>query len=259
MPFQKEGDTTPSSVLMVAEDLTQSEQLQKLELETDRLRLLKTIAARLAHEIGNALVPISIHQQLLEEKIESTEFRASLNHAMAEGVRRILRLVSQMKLMAKDRTDLDDSIPLEPLIEEAFALAQQHHPVKARARTFENAPTPVILSGDRPALKEALAEVLLNAFQANPQNPEIAVRTRLDLSASGASWVHIEVQDNGAGFPPELTAKTAEPFFTTRNTGLGLGLTVCRRIVEGHQGKVEIPADAHPGGLVRISLPLSAS
>lgn len=259
MPFQKEGAATPSSVLMVAEDLTQSEQLQKLELETDRLRLLKTIAARLAHEIGNALVPISIHQQLLEEKIESTEFRASLNHAMSEGVRRILRLVNQMKLMAKDRADLNDSIPLEPLIEEAFNLAQQHHPVKVRARKIENSPTPVILSGDRPALKEALAEVFLNALQANPQSPEVAVRTRLDLAASGGSWVHIEVQDNGAGFPAEMTAKTAEPFFTTRNTGLGLGLTVCRRVVENHQGKVEIPADAHPGGLVRISLPLSAS
>jgi len=67
------------------------------------------------------------------------------------------------------------------------------------------------------------------------------------------------VQDNGAGFTPEATQKGCEPFFTTRNVGLGLGLTVSRKIIETHRGKLEIvtPKSAQ-AGLVRISLPLQA-
>jgi signal transduction histidine kinase/CheY-like chemotaxis protein len=255
MPFQKQDSLTPSSVLLVAEDLTQSEQLQKLELETARLRLLKTIADRLAHEIRNALVPISIHQQMLAEKYESATFRASLEQAMAEGVKRILRLVNQMKFLAKDKVELSDSIPLEPLLEEAFQEAQSHHPVKASTVVFEKTPNPVILSGDRHALKEALAEVILNAFQANPEKPEISIRPRLEKDASGAAWVHIEIQDGGKGFSPEIAKKVPEAFFTTRNVGVGLGLTVCQKILETHGGRLDIPAAANGATVVRVSLP----
>jgi nitrogen-specific signal transduction histidine kinase len=258
-PFQKEDAASPSSVLMLVDDLTETEQLQKLELENARLRPLKEIAARLSHEIGNALVPISIHQQLLAEKYNQPEFRASLDQSLADGVRRILRLVTQLKLMARDRVEQADSIPLEMLLNEACALAQQHHPAKVQAPSIEHPPTPVFVAGDHGALREALAEILLNAYQSKAHQPEIAVKARLDRGAGGAGWVHIEVHDNGGGFAPETVARLAEPFFTTRNTGVGLGISVCRRVVESHHGKVEILADsARPGGLVRISLPLAA-
>jgi signal transduction histidine kinase len=259
MPFQKQDALSPSSVLMLAEDLTQTEQLQKLELETSRLRLLKTIAERLMHAIGNALVPISIHQQLLAEKYDNPAFRSSLNQAMAEGVKRIHRLVNQMKFMARDKVEPGESIPLEPLLEEALHEAQSHHPVKAGTVVFEKTANPVILLGDRPALKEALTEVMLNAFQASPDKPEIAIRPRLDTDAAGRSWVHIEVQDGGRGFAPETAKRVPEAFFTTRNVGVGLGLTVCQRIVESHGGRLQIPSAApSQASVVRLSLPLSS-
>ena len=68
------------------------------------------------------------------------------------------------------------------------------------------------------------------------------------------------MQDNGSGFSPEAAQKAAAPFFTTRNVGLGLGLTVTRKIVETHHGKLEIvsPKSGH-AGVVRISLPLEAA
>jgi nitrogen fixation/metabolism regulation signal transduction histidine kinase len=72
--------------------------------------------------------------------------------------------------------------------------------------------------------------------------------------------LEIEVQDNGAGFSPEAMQKAPAPFFTTRNVGLGLGLTVSRKIVETHHGKLEIlaPKSGH-AGVVRISLPLETA
>ena len=78
VPFQRQQAGLPASALLMAEDLTQSEQLQRLEIEAANLRLVKTMADRLTHEIGNAMVPLSTHQQLLADKWKDAEFRASL-------------------------------------------------------------------------------------------------------------------------------------------------------------------------------------
>jgi len=99
---------------------------------------------------------------------------------------------------------------------------------------------------------------MLNALQANPGDPKIGVRLQTESNGTGAHpALQIEVQDNGAGFTPEAMQKAPAPFFTTRNVGLGLGLTVSRKIVETHHGKLEIvqPKSGH-AGLVRIRLPL---
>src|SRR5262249_32083087 len=213
MPFQKQNAVTPTSALLVVEDFTQSEQVQRLEVETANLRLVKTMAERLAHEGGNALVPLSTHQQLLADKHKDPEFLASLDVALADGVKRISRLISQMRFLAKDSAEAKDSIPLTQLIEEAFQEAQKHQSAKPSLLKFENARKPVILSGDRPALKQALAEIMLNALQANPPNPQVSVRTRSETDANGTPWVQIEVQDTGTGFTPEAAHKVPEPFF----------------------------------------------
>jgi nitrogen fixation/metabolism regulation signal transduction histidine kinase len=70
--------------------------------------------------------------------------------------------------------------------------------------------------------------------------------------------VNVEIRDSGAGFTPEAARRAPEPFFSTRNVGLGLGLTVTRKIIEDHRGRVEISESTAKGaGLVRITLPLS--
>jgi hypothetical protein len=102
VPFQRQNSTVPVSALLTADDLTQTEQLQRLEVEAANLRLIKSMADRLAHEIGNAMVPLSTHQQLLAEKFKDKEFRESLDHALADGVKRVTRLINQMRFLARD-------------------------------------------------------------------------------------------------------------------------------------------------------------
>ena len=256
VPFQKSDLALPNSVLLMVEDRTQSEQLQQLEIEAANLRLVKTMADRLAHEIGNALVPLSTHQQLLADKYRDPEFRASLDIALADGVKRISRLINQMRFLARDSVLSKEVFPLALLIDDAFQEAQKHQPVKS-AKKPESGVPPIILAGDRAALKHALAEVILNALQSNPTEAKVGIRTETETNANGSHWLHLEIQDNGAGFKPEDAKRALDPFFTTRNVGLGLGLTVARKIVETHHGKIVIGA-AHNGehGVVRISLPL---
>jgi signal transduction histidine kinase/CheY-like chemotaxis protein len=256
LPFQKEDSTLPRSALLVAEDQTQAERLQKLETEAAHLRLVRTMADRLAHEIGNALVPVSTHEQLLSQNYHDPEFRTSLGAALADGVKRISRLTSQMRFLARESLGSREFFPLEPLIEEAFQDAKRFQPVHTSRLTYDNGVHPVMLAGDRPALKHAMTELFINALQANPSDAKIGVRTQSDSERPGRKSIRIEVQDNGPGFAPEVVNRAPEPFFTTRNVGLGLGLTVSRKIIETHQGSLAVgnDADTH-SGLVRISLP----
>jgi signal transduction histidine kinase len=257
VPFQRRQAGPPESALLMVEDLTQSEQLRRLELEAANLRLVKTMADRLAHEVGNAMVPLSTHQQLLADKYKDPEFRASLDTALADGVKRVTRLINQMRFLARDSMITQEAFPVAPLIEEAFQEARKYQPVKTAQLKCESGGKPIVVTGDRAALKHALAEVLLNALQANPADPKIGVRLSPESNGSGRKGLQIEVQDNGSGFTPEAVEKAAAPFFTTRNVGLGLGLTVSRKIIETHHGKLEIISqDIGHAGVVRISLPL---
>ena len=258
VPFQRKDSALPVSALLVVEDLTLTEQLRRLELEASNLRMIKTMGERLAHEVGNAVVPLSTHQQLFAEKYDDPEFRASLNTSLTEGVKRISRLGQQMLFLAQDRTGMADSITVSQLIEDAFREAQKHHQEQTVYLQYETGGQSFKLTGDRVGLKHALAEVMLNAVQANPPMPKVKVSTQAETDVDGTRWVHIQIQDSGTGFSKEAAQKVPEPFFTTRNVGLGLGLAVTRKIIETHHGRLKI-ADPAVGesGLVTISLPLS--
>lgn len=260
VPLTRPGDATPASALLVVEDHTQAEQLRKLEIEAGNLRLVKSMADRIAHEVGNTIVPLSTYQQLMGEKFRDAEFRASLDGALIDTVKRVSRLVSQMRYLARDAVMNRESLPLPQLIEEAFKEAHKHQPAKTAKLQFENGGQPVVLDGDRAALRHALSEVLLNAIQANPSDAKIKIKATTDNDGQGHEWVHIDVADNGAGFTPEAALKVPTPFFTTRTVGLGLGLCVARKVLETHHGRLSILTQA-PGqsNSVRISLPVGAN
>ena len=255
VPFQGGNSTVPNSALLTADDLTQTEQLNQLKVEASNLRLVRTMADRLAHEIGNAMVPLSTHQQLLAEKFNDKEFRESLDHALGDGVKRVTRLINQMRFLAREGHIESGSFPVEKLVEDAYQEAMRQQPVEGAQLKIEPGGRTFNVTGDRAALKHALSEIMLNALQANPKAPHIGVRFQ-SSGSTGDRAVTIEVQDNGAGFSAEAAKKVPSAFFTTRNVGLGLGLTVSQKIIETHHGKLEIVPS--PSGLVRVSLPMDA-
>jgi signal transduction histidine kinase/CheY-like chemotaxis protein len=252
-PVHHSDSAVPASALLIVEDRTQTEQLQRLEVEAKNLRLVRSMAERLAAEIGNAMVPIAVHQQLIAERFKDPEFRAALDKALAEGVKRVDRLVHQMRYLAGNVASSGEAISVGTLVEEAFQEAKKYLTGKSGKLNNECREQPVVVSGDRSALKHALSEVILNALQSNPASPQVAVRC---VDAGMGSAVNIEVSDNGPGFTPEAQKEASTPFFTTRIPGVGLGLAVTRKIVETHHGKLEIPPP-QPGqpGIVRVSLP----
>jgi nitrogen-specific signal transduction histidine kinase/DNA-binding NarL/FixJ family response regulator len=261
VPFQRGESPVPVSALLTAEDITQSEHLKSLEVEAANLRLIKSMADRLAHEIGNAMVPLSTHQQLLAEKYNDKEFRKSLGEAMADGVKRVTRLLNQMRFLARDERPEAAAFSADALLEEAFQEARKHLPMEHPKWELDNTSgKPAIITGDRVSLKHALAEVMLNALQANVKEPKIRVRLQVLPDKLNPPKLQIDIEDNGDGFTSEAALKAPAPFFTTRNVGLGLGLTVSRKIIESHHGRLEIlPPQPGLHGVVRVLLPAEAT
>lgn len=259
VPFQAPGDTAPKAALLLIHDVTERERTQRLEVEAANLRLVKAMAEHLAHEIGNAVVPISTHQQLLKDQIGDPEFQESLGAALSSGVKRISRLASQMVFLAREWDgDFGQSVSIGDLIVEAFHEAHTYHPGKKIAQlSFNKQSAPWKLRADPKALRHAFSEIMLNALQANPENPTVAVA--LEETKGVPPVLRVEVRDSGKGFTPEAAERAPEPFFSTRSVGLGIGLTVTRRIIESHHGRIEIPPSVTgESGLVRVSLPLDA-
>jgi signal transduction histidine kinase len=178
---------------------------------------------------------------------------------MASGVKRISRLASQMVFLAREwQANFSDAAPVSNLLVEAFHEAHTFLPGKKLAQlSFNKDLAPWKIAGDLKALRHAFGEIMLNALQANPEEPAVAVH--LATAPDGEPQLQIEVRDSGPGFNAEVAQRAPEPFYSTRNVGLGLGLTVSRKIIESHHGRIEIPVSKKGEcGLVRVTLPLTS-
>lgn len=259
-PFQRQEGAKPDAVLVLIEDITQAERAHQAEMETANLRLVRSMAERLAHEIGNAVVPLTTSQQLAELGDPALASGHEMAGATAESVRRIARLASQMQYLAQDGLRRVESVGLAPLLDEAFQDAHAQDPKTSAKLHYVGGPEALSVVGERTGLRHALAEILLNALQATPSQEPIEVTQAIEVQPNGSRWVRIDITDRGAGFTRETARRATEPFFSTRTTGLGLGLTVSRRIIELHQGKLEIrPPREGAAGTVRVVLPLASS
>ncbi len=245
------------AVLLLLENYTHVERAKQLEIESANLRMLQKMAQQFAHEIGNSLVPISTFQQMFQAQTKPVEFPAELVEAIAHSVNRIARLSRQMFFLSRDQPVESHAIEVKSLVQDAFKEAQVFYPHKTPALALEPLPQSCVICGEENGLKHALAELFLNAFQANPAAAETRVRILRDAATSGTHWLHIEVLDAGPGFTAETIRKAQKPFFTTRTVGVGLGLTVANKILDANKGQLTIAPNG-PGqpGMVRFSLPL---
>ncbi len=200
----------------------------------------------LTHLMGNALVPLSTHQQLLTDKWNDPEFRASLNSALGEGVKQMSRLIKQMRLLAGEFPPSPEPFPLQSVIDEAFQEAGKHRPGKRAQLRYETGSRSVVLTGDREALKHALADVMLCAFSSNPPEPT-TVRLNGTSLEIDIPTREMEVSDTVCAFA----------FGGDRGTNSDPSLALSKAVIEMHKGTIGIgsPKSGH-AGMVRISIPV---
>lgn len=223
----------------------------------DRLASLGTLTAGLAHEIRNPLVAIKTLTQLLPERLDDEEFRTQFLQIASGEVDRISSLVTELLEFARPS---DPKLELENIntILDGMLLLASTETKKKQINIIKNFASdlpPVQI--DREQIKQVFLNILLNAVDATRENGKITVKTKSFIKPGGEPFAQIEFTDTGCGIPEEYLEDIFNPFFTTKSTGSGLGLSISNQIIQDHRGYIDVESQLDKGSSFFINLPVN--
>lgn len=220
---------------------------QELRQRSERLATLGRIATSLAHEIRNPAAAIRMHADLLKHT-EAVNSEESIN-LIGEEVDRITDLVNQWLFVARAAPPETRSHQLSELVE---AVARRLGPSLAHAKVtlYLDLSPPDTISCDRLRMEQVIRNLLVNALQAMPEGGTVTAKTRTNDGS-----IAFTVTDEGTGFSEEALDRFGEAFFSEREGGMGIGLTLAREVVEAHGGNIEAQNNPVRGASVTIYLP----
>lgn len=228
----------PRPVMVVIEDYTNIEANKQMALEDSKSELITLIAKRFAHEIRNSLVPLTTHMQLIDKKIDQPKFQASLKSALSRETGRIKRFSEQMLYLAEhSKPSSHDEVDLESAILDGLRRANEQSAKNDIQLNLDNPLTDATIYGNQEGLSHVFEELFLNSIQSNEGSDSTV---NVSLRRNDEDILIISICDNGPGFAVEYLQKASEPFFSKRTTGVGLGLSVAKKIIEEHQGFIQL-------------------
>ena len=222
----------------------------------DRLASLGTLTAGLAHEIRNPLVAIKTLTQLLPDRLDDEEFRDQFLKIASGEVDRISSLVNELLDFARPSDPKLEFEDINTILDGMILLVSTETKKKQIniLKSYASDLPPVLI--DREQIKQVFLNILLNAIQATAENGRIMVKTRAFMKPGGEPYAQIEFTDTGCGIPGEHLEEIFNPFFTTKSTGSGLGLSISHQIVQDHRGYIDVESQLDKGSSFFINLPV---
>ena len=265
----KDDRARPIGAVLFFKDLTRVEQLEERERLRDRLASLGEMAAGIAHELKNPLAGIEVMAGLLRRQVgDSKDAQSLLADIMTEAklanaiVVEMLEFVRPIRLQV-ERTDVAD------VLHQAATLAETKASRGEVTVTLDVEPDLPIIEVDHHQLCQVFTNLLANAFDALEGRGRITIGAHIGAIEEDPAFarephtptptVVVEVTDDGPGVPPELSDRIFNPFFTTKPQGSGLGLAIVRKIVDAHDGRIDLSSRPGAGTTFRVTLPVSSS
>jgi C4-dicarboxylate-specific signal transduction histidine kinase len=226
-----------------------------------RVTTLGELAASIAHEVNQPLAAVTTNAEAglrwlnrpvpdLDEVRSATERIMSEAHRASEVIRRI-------RALSRKTNPQHLQVDLRQVLQESVELVRrevQRHRVTLELRVDD---LPLYANGDRIQLQQVIINLLINAMQAmsGMQGKSRKLTVRLSVSPTGGA--QLGVQDNGPGVAAQNLPSLFNPFFTTKPEGMGMGLSICRSIIEAHGGRIWVESELGQGALLSFSLPAS--
>ena len=262
---QKNDGGDPTGAALFFKDLTRVEQLEERERLRDRLAALGEMAAAIAHEVKNPLAGIQVLSGILKRQLpDSPDAQGILQEIISEAkmanaiVLDVLEFVRPIRLQV-ERVSLSD------VLREALTIADTQAARDGIKISMDLADDLPHIQGDQVQLRQLFTNLLINAFEALAGKGEVRISASLAAAeqdqpaepSEAQNFVVVDVADSGPGVPAEVTDRIFSPFFTTKPQGSGLGLAIVRKIVDAHDGRIDVDTRAGSGTCFHVALPIS--
>jgi signal transduction histidine kinase len=237
---------------------TEADQLREQLLRAQRLSSVGTLATSVAHEFNNILTTIINYAKLGLRPTSDAAARLQAFEKILKGSQRAATIISSMLGFARNHTTHRELTDLVELVEEVLVLTEKDlskHHVQVEKKYFSHPRVPVL----RGQIEQILLNLIINARQAMPRGGRLTIEVRENTTTQMAE---IRVCDTGVGIPAEQLRLIFEPFYTTKapdehgHGGSGLGLSVCRQIIEQHHGRIRVESLPGKGSKFTVKLPL---
>ncbi len=227
------------------------QELHSARLErADRLATTGEMAASLAHEIRNPLAGVMGAMGIIRGRLESTDELSPIIGEMMVQLNRIDKTVSDLLSYARPSLPEPVKADLVALVEKNLILLEQQGMYGGIEIVRKYSDKPLIISADKKMIKQVIWNIAYNSMQAMKSKGKLTIALRED-----GSNIHLEIVDTGGGISSEHLDSIFEPFYTTKAQGTGLGLPICKRIIEQHNGEILIESTTGIGTSVHIIIP----
>lgn len=259
-PLQDQTGNGWGSILLLR-NLTHQREMEEQLKRSDRLALLGTLAAGLAHEIKNPLGGIKGASQLIRQEVSAEPSLLEFTDVIIREVDRINQLMEQLLDLSRPRKLYLDPLNIHALLDHVLFLERHAFTdggVVIR-KNFDPSLPPV--RGDRGQLIQVFLNLVKNSLEAMNGKGCLTVTTRMETdyhfrgpASHGGKLIRVDIEDDGPGIKREDLAHIFSPFFTTKKNGTGLGLATCHGIVEEHGGLIRVESSEGKGAAFRVSL-----
>lgn len=239
--------------ILVTNDVTELDQYEKQNHHKDKLALVGTIAAGLAHELRNPLTAIKgfIQMALARDSIDD-KTRQQLSISLEE-IERTNKLISDFLLLGKPRPEKKKKLSLTEVIVSSVQLCE-HHAHRNGTEIVRNfVKDDYYVYGDRDKLIQVFLNIISNGVDAMKDTDNKVLKISMN---NQEGFIRVMIEDSGIGIKEEILEQLGTPFFTTKENGVGLGLSIANNIINAHNGRIDVKSTGGVGSVFSIFLPV---
>jgi len=235
--------------------------LQRVEIEhLMRVSVLGELSGSIAHEVNQPLTAILSNAQaalhlLAQNSPDLAEVRDALQDIVDED-NRAGEVIHRLRSLLKKGERKTEYVNINDLVRSTLSLLHSELIGRDISLRLDLDHTPFLTRGDSVQLQQVLLNLVMNAMDAMASTPIAQRSIQISTGSLQAGMVDVLVRDRGHGIRPKENGRLFEPFYTTKNHGLGLGLTLCSTIIQAHQGKLTLVNDERGGAIAKFSLPV---